>query len=937
MMPVVLAKLEPPSVSESLDLYRLMERYQRITGVPLTLVTAPAGSGKSTSLALWRAKQLDHVAWLSIEEYDDSPLRFCRYLLAALERGGILTAEEIPDLPLEATSDFFEEIVVELANLFAGSDRHSHLVLDDYHLIHDPAIHQAIEFLARNGGPRFHLILAGRSDPPLPVATLRAKGKLLELREKDLQFRLEETRLFLESRGVDALTPEGLRNLQQKTEGWIAGLQLSSLVLRTSDDPDQTAKEFAGTHRYILDYLADEVLAREPVEVRRFLLETSPLEELTPKICDALLQSGESATRLEDLARRNLFVQRHSLTDPVYRYHALMADVLRKLLERDRPGAYAKRCLEAAALFREWGQPKEAVEYYLRAGDIESATDTLDQFLEDLLDGGDFGLLTSLLQRIPEDVRSRRPRVAVLTALFLLLNGDPEGKTLYWLKKALEYDRYGQVGHIVAATQMAIEAVTAVRPDTSERLTKAIATVSGQTGFFERFLCRTLDMIEIAVTGNLKRGIPNLRESYVAAMDRGDVIGGALTALDVVNAELIAGNVRAAEDLCRSGLEIVGYEAGRRGPAAGLFMIAFGIVLYERNELLSARAFLSEGERLCQTLKLAGALDAALALSRVNVAIGDLGEARHALTRAQAISERSPVVSDGVRYVAAHEAQVELIAGRKSAVERWFSRSFGDERGFVERAELGLLQRSDYLLFLELELLIGTTHLLSAGSHEAPTKVLDWLESVARQRGRRVRLVQALTLRALLMDQLGEVDSALRKLEEALDIGEECGLLRSYLELGPGVVAFIRSKADNRPDLRYAAAIVRAHNEVDRGDDSLQLTSCNVESHLQEAPGANGTSPIEISSSSSRSGEVEATPNARPEEAATADVRTPLSPREQEVLELIAQGKSNKEIGAEIFVSLATVKWHSARIYEKLQVRNRTEAVTRARSLGLLD
>ncbi|MFW6250018.1 MAG: LuxR C-terminal-related transcriptional regulator [Alkalispirochaetaceae bacterium] len=901
-----------------------------IQRAPLTLVTASAGSGKSLSLALWARQQETPVAWLSIDEYDDAPLRFFRYLFGALVQAGVLQPEEVPEIPLEATADFLEASTVELANRFAASPRPVYLFLDDYHHIQHDAIHEAVAFLVANGGKQLHLVLASRRDPPLPLATLRGKGRLFEVRGEELSFRADEARSFLASRGVPTLTDSALQTIVEKTEGWATGLQLGSLVLARSEDPEAAARELGGTSRYILDYLTDEVLAGASEEVRRFLLESSPLEELTAELCDVLLARGDSGKILEHLADSNFFVRRMrasvafqgyqsqqsgaSSPEPTYRYHVLLAEVLRKLRDREAPGSVNATWQRAAGYFRDRRAPKEAAEYALRAGQFEEAVSVLDEFLELLCESGDVGLVTGLLGRIPPELTAKKPRIAMAMALFLLLNGGTAEVVGYWMTAAKEGAAGVKVAGLVSGMEAVIEAVKGVDSSRVRRIQDAADRLEDEDSFFERFLKRTLVMIEVAATGDAIKGIPALTASYRACMDRGDMIGGALTALDLINAHLVAGNAATAERLCREGLDILDYAGGRRSASVGLFLTALGIVLYETNRISEAQRALEEGERLCQSVKMAGALDAALALAKLHGSSGSIVKARDAVGRAFTIVRAFDVMEDDDRFVESHAALIELLpryrapnagaAGGPGSSPRslpepsraaaWYNRRFGDDATFITESLQRLSNQGDFIMFLELDVIVGIRTRLAASSApsngSAPTatalegfaQLLGVLDELQAARGRRSKRAETLALRSHLEATRGNQTAAEQSAAEAKTIALETGMSRGLIDLG--LIADTRN-----------------------GDASPEVSPGRPEPEPASFLEPNGSSN-----------------------------GSPLSAREQEVLALIAEGRSNKEIGSALFISLATVKWHSARIYEKLGVKNRTQAVARGREQGII-
>ncbi len=406
---------------------RLVARLARGMARGLTVVCTPAGFGKTTLLADWARRSQRPVAWLSLDEADNDPARFWRYVAAALDRvrpgvgaqvQALLRGPEQPPLEAVATA-----VVNELSRPGQGEIA---LVLDDYHLIQARTVHDSVAFLLDRLPPGLRLLLASRADPPLPLARLRARGQLAELRAADLRFTLEETAAFLrEATGVD-LQVTLVAALQDRTEGWAAGVQLAALSLAGHTDPAGFVAEFSGSHRYVLDYLTEEVLARQPEQVVRFLLETSVLERLSGPLCDAVCGRTGSQQLLERIERASLFLHPLDEVRGWWRYHRLFADLLRARLQQERPEQVPELHHAAAAWHAQHGFADDAVRHALAAGEVTWAAKLVEQHVEALLRRSEGATLHRWLAALPAESLRSRPRLCVAQAISAVVGGRVE-------------------------------------------------------------------------------------------------------------------------------------------------------------------------------------------------------------------------------------------------------------------------------------------------------------------------------------------------------------------------------------------------------------------------------------------------------------------------------------------------------------------------------
>jgi LuxR family transcriptional regulator, maltose regulon positive regulatory protein len=409
--PLLYTKLHVPRPRAHLvSRSHLVKRLQQGMDYPLTLVSAPAGFGKTTLLAQWLAESDTPVAWLSLEPEDNDPVRFLTYLIAALQTVDAQVGTTVLDLLRTPQPPPPETVVALLTNdLLRSTVEDFALVLDDYHVITAEPLHRALTALVEHLAPQLHLILATRADPPLPLSRLRARGQLTEVRAADLRFSSEEANAFLHtSMGLD-LPPGDLAALERRTEGWVAGLQLAALSLQGRADVSGFLAAFTGSHRFVLDYLTEEVLTRQPALMQSFLLHTSVLERLSGSLCEAVTGQQGSQAMLEALERANLFVVALDDERRWYRYHHLFAEVLNNRLQQADPGLVPDLHRRASAWYEAHGFVVEAVQHALAAPDLEQTARLIEQHGIPIVFGGQYHALLGWMDRLPEALVRAHP------------------------------------------------------------------------------------------------------------------------------------------------------------------------------------------------------------------------------------------------------------------------------------------------------------------------------------------------------------------------------------------------------------------------------------------------------------------------------------------------------------------------------------------------
>jgi LuxR family transcriptional regulator, maltose regulon positive regulatory protein len=890
---------------------RLLEQLSKGTASALTLVCAPAGFGKTSVLAEWSRHRRPPLAWLSLDRGDSDPARFWRYVAAALDglRPGI--AQQVAALlrgpqqqpPLEA-------VLAVVVNELAGGAEEAVLVLDDYHLVEDPAVHGSLALLLDRQPAQLQLVVASRADPPLPLARLRAGGQLGELRERDLRFTAEETAALLRAATGLVLPADSVAALEARTEGWVAGLQLAALSLQGHTDPAGFVASFSGSHRFVLDYLTEEVLARQPEPLVRFLLETSVLERLSGPLCDAVCGRGDSQELLEQIERANLFLIPLDEERRWWRYHHLFADLLQARLQQRQPGRVTELHRAAAAWCEAHGLGDDAIGHALAADDPEWAARLIERHLEEqILRRSEGATMARWLASLPTAVVRSRPRLCFGQALTALLRGraDEAESLLDAVERAADsaaeepYEpSVGRAASILAN----LPAVTAVgradlarlRGDPEGEATfarQALAHLTErdgmQLGSFARYHLAVADWLG----GRLEMAERGLAGVVAERSTAGERYLAVRAGYDLGHLQQAQGRLGVALRTYQHGLETATGAGHARLPAAGMAQVGMAEVLYERDELAAALEQATAGVALCRQLAYTPPLGTGLVtLARIRHAQGDQQGTLHALDQAEGAMP-DPAMVDLLNPVPSQRARLLLASGDPTEARR-----------LTRQGGLGADDQPDYPH--ERAYLLLARVLLAERTPGRAVALLGRLYALAAAQGRVSSVIEVLTLRALSLEAVGDDHGALAALVEALRLAAPAGHLRVFLDEGAPMASLLGRLATSPAEAQAAAAsrLVRGH--LDR---------------LVQAFDRQGLAVL-------------ARP--RPGGAMAPGLVEPLSARELQVLQLLADGRSNQAIASELVISLDTVKRHVSHVLDKLQAANRTQAVSRARDLGLL-
>jgi LuxR family maltose regulon positive regulatory protein len=897
-MPVLGTKLRPPQPSRRLvQRARLTQRLGGADGgerARLILLAAPAGFGKTTLLVQWLASW-PRVAWLALDRGDVELRSFLTHLVAAIQ-----TVE--PEVGVDALALMEggsnappDAALVSLINdldVLAGP---TVLALDDYHVIDGPAVHEAMAFLLDNLPRQVTLAMTTRADPPLPLSRLRARGELVEVRAADLRFTTDEAEVFLNEVMELQLDPVLVAALEARTEGWAVGLQLAALSARTharGGDVAGFVEAFSGSHRFVLDYLVEEVLERQPDEVRAFLLDTSVLAQLTGGLCDALTGRSDGQAMLEILERENLFVVALDDERQWYRYHQLFADALR--------ARHADQTTKLHAAASRWlaenGLLSDAVRHAIASGDHEHTADLVELSLADLRRRRENRTLRDWLTVLPDDVVRRRPLLALHRGWSCLSEGDVDGVEA-WLDAAeaglhttplspiptvplladAASDREGELRSVPSMAAVYRASIAQARGDvegTVSHARRALA-LAGPDDHFPRGAAAGFVGLAAWAGGDLATAVETFTDA-VASLRAAGMVADALGATVVLaNMWLARGRPVEARRLYERALAAAERHPGPVLSTTGDLHVGLADLLREQGDLDAAAQRLETARELGDRASLVeNRYRWYTAMAALLRAQGDLDGAVAMFDQAEPLF--LPGYFPDVRPIPAARARVRIVQGRLDEARAW-----ARKHGVAPTDPPSYLAEYDQLTLARL--------LLAEGDAPKALRLLDSLLDVAQREDRDGSLVEARLVRALARHASGDADGAAADLTGALTAGVPAGYCRLFLDEGQPMLELLRRGA------RAAAPEVRTHVE-----------------HLLAAT------------------QKPSVPTAR------RTSEEGLSERELDVLRLLATELSGPEIAGQLYISVNTVRTHTKHIFSKLDVNTRRSAVRRAAEIGLL-
>jgi LuxR family transcriptional regulator, maltose regulon positive regulatory protein len=907
--PLVETKLYPPRLRRSLVARpRLSGRLSSGASSRLTLISAPAGFGKTTLLAEWLADPDAErsVAWLSLDESDRQPASYWTYLITALQ--AVLPGVGASALQLlQSAQPPIETVLTTVLNELGAVPSDLYLVLDDYHLVDGPDLQAGMTFLLEHLPPQAHLVVSTREDPALPLARLRARGELVEVRAADLRFTVDEAAAYLNDVTGLELAAGDIATLEERTEGWIAALQLAALSMQGRDDVAGFIAGFAGDDRHIVDYLVEEVLGRQPADVRSFLLQTSILDRLSGPLCDAVTGRRGGKAMLESLDRANLFVVPLDDSRRWYRYHHLFADVLlTHLLDEhpDRLGALHRR---ASRWYEQDGEPSQAIRHALAAGDVERAAELVEVAIPAQRRSRQEATIQSWLDALPDEVVRVRPVLAVGFIGALMSRGQFEGVEARlrhvegWLEPGgghvgawtppagtvvVDHGEFQRLPGVIEMYRAALALVGGDASATIDHAQRAIHRAAAED-HLTRAGASALMGLALWGGGDLEaahRAYALAAEGLRRAGYIADVLGCAITLADI---RITQGRLSEAQRTYEQALRLAADPDGTVLRGTADMHVGMSQIARERDDLPAAIGHLRRAEELGEHTWLPQNPHRwRVAMARVREAEGDLDGALDLLEEAQRVYMGD--FSPDVRPIPALRARALAARGRVGEALAW-----ARERDLSADDDLSYLREFEHIT-------LARVLLAQYGAQPAEpavggvARLLPRLLQAAEAGERTGSVIEILVLRALTDDARGDLPGALAALERALTLAEPEGYVRVFADAGPPMASLLRRVARQRSTWDYVRRL---------------LSACSR---------AGGTTP---------------TGQGAP---ARQRLVEPLSERELDVLRLLGSDLDGPDIARELTVSLNTLRTHTKSIYAKLGVTSRRAAVRQAAELDLL-
>jgi LuxR family maltose regulon positive regulatory protein len=897
---------------------RLIERLNEGLQRKLTLISAPAGFGKTTLAGEWvdslqssvppGSQLITKVTWLSLDESDDDSTRFLAYLIAALQTiepnmgKGVLRALQSPQTPPT------EAILTSLINELAAYPHRITVVLDDYHLIDAQEIHQALGFLLDHLPRSMHLVIATREDPHLPLARLRASNQLTELRAVDLRFTSSEAAEFLNQIMRLELSAEDIDALESRTEGWVVGLQLAAISMQGRGETTDPIRSFTGSHRFVLDYLMEEVLDQQPEDIRAFLLQTAILDRFDSALCNALTGQDNSQAILEMLERANLFIVPLDNQRRWYRYHHLFADLLRQRLRHRLADSVPTLHLRASTWYEQNGLVDQAIDHALRAGDPARAAQMIEEDIDAMWGRGEHGRLQRWLSRLPEEVLATTPNINVFQARYLCSSGqlDAAERTLQLIERALEAnadpgrqrelqdqnsltdgDRLQLHGR-VAATRALLCSYRGDVPGIIQQGHRALEYLPSGDLAWRGATALTLGSAH-GFKGDMAAAYDALLEALRACEAAGDIYPIMLANLQLAITLREQGRLQRTLEICQQQRQFAIQFDMAQTRLTGYLLAVWGETLAELNDLDEAKERAKEGFVLTGRSGHVTMIGwSFLCLMRILSSRGELAEAEETIQEMKAVARESQLPPWVTNQMGAWQARLWLAQDRLKAASRWVT-----ERGLAPTGESEPLQGISY--FALFDYLVLARILIAQGHLGEAARLLADLRKAAEAGDRTSSVIAILVLEALTFQAGGETDRANSALARALTLAEPEGFVRVFVDEGPPMAQLLREAQNRGIALDYGRRLLAA-----------------FPAH-------------ELIPTDAKVGQVD-----------QSESIEPLSEREIEVLQLIAQGLTNGEIAATLHLSPNTVKVHTRNIYGKLGAHHRADAVARARVLGIL-
>jgi len=895
----------PPTRPELVSRPRLIERLNEgtLSGRKLTLISAPAGFGKTTLVIEWTQNSDQPIAWLTLDEGDNDPVRFWAYFIAALQtiyegigEAALTAFKSRRPPPIEM---LIADIINEIATIPDPSTRSStprfFLVIDDFHLITNHQINETLAFLLDNLPPKMHLILSCRADPTIPLARLRSSGQMTEIRSVDLRFTTDEADAFLNDVMGLGLSTEEIIALDQRVEGWIAGLQMAALSMRGRKDVSGFIKSFSGSHRFVLDYLVEEVLNQQSSDIREFLLMTSILERMTAPLCNAVADRDDSQEVLTQLSRDNLFLIHLDDDRRWHRYHHLFADLLRSRVEQTQPDMLPVLHHRASDWYESAELVEEAVTHAMAGEAYERATSLVEKNAMQMIIDGKHPAVSRWLEALPDELVRTQPWLCVYRAWIR-----------YWvgMREQLE-DCLQDAERALAGTPLPSEAE-------GQHIAGYIAAIRASNALSNEEILRALEMaqkaVELLPEGDYMRSLVGITLGAALASQGNVVEAQRAYAEASASAQKCSYRTLSVSATCylgmtqtkqarlheafgtyREALELANEPGGQQLPIAGFPMVKLGDLSREWNDLDAASYDLTKGVEACAQWGQADFLaDGYVALTRLQLAQGNLRGASNTLRKGERLAQRAKVDNFIICWLDECRLRLWLSEGNLAAADRWAQAS-----GLRVDSELSYHHDLHHINLARVLVAQGVQQPSGTCLDEA-LGLLARLLVAAEKAGWIHEQIKILILQALALKVGGDIEETLTALTHALTLAEPGGYVRTFIDEGIPMSKLLRQAVSRGIAVGYAGKLLAAL-EGETEDKSRVM-----------------------------------------EKTSSSSIIESLSKRELEIMRLLTTHLSSTEIAGELVISTNTVRSHIKRIYGKLNVHSRRDAVRRAEELELL-
>lgn len=907
----------PPVRSGLLQRSHLLATLDQSRSFPLTLLSASAGFGKTTLLSAWAGQHSEQVAWLSLDSQDNDPARFWSYVIAAIRKVDLSIGLPAEALLHSAQPSLLTSALTALVNELAEIPRDIFLILDDYHLIREQTVHASLLFVLEHLPANLHLLLSSRVDPTFPLARLRARGQVAEIREADLRLNNEEAAHFLKQIMGLTLNEEEVGHLEARTEGWITGLQLAALSLRRHADTSAFLSTFTGSHRFILDYVQGEILAALPEQQQRFLLSTSILTRLNAEICQVLTGEAGSQEILEELERANLFLLPLDEERRWYRFHTLFREVLLARLQATQPEQVVHLHREAALWYQSQGWLNEAIPHALATREYPFAAELLEACIERLSQQGELKTLLAWIKQIPAAVLREYPRLVttyllVFNLLFPFTQQEQEERAyLRQLQEGVEQalqnasipeaerDRLRQRVAILDAWKLAKKALSA--GDMAQL--NAIADQLQPPELEDDALWQQSGLAPFAITWRMAGNFPpmiaaiqKLKQRARRAQDRSQEVH---ILWGLIAAQIASGQLQEASTCCQELQQLIS-SLQVPAPLAAYPALFQAQLAYAWNQLEAARDAALEAIQKATPFQYMDILMGAYEmLVRVNIASGELSAAHQALSEMEQVNQSSgiPLFQPWIEGL---RSQLWLAQGDLASAADW-----AEYTPYRQEALAGGVysREGTYLTLVRVY--------LAQHRYQQVLQLLAALLAGAEQVSRVGSIVAILALQTAALQMSGDTQEALQVLVRLLPLAEPERYLRVFLDAGTPMQQVLRAWLRTEQEAVSPALLAYVQSILTAFTSEQQMVT-----ETRERPMLSGQ-PRQLS------------PSIEP-------LLEPLTPRELDVLRLLAEGTTNQEIAERLVISLTTVKKHVSSLFLKLAAENRTHAVARARELSLL-